>query len=175
MFTRRSLWWLLLATCSTHSVLFAARAQPFAVEETTIDRIHEGIRSGQTPCKQVFEGFVARARAYNGVCTKLVTADGKKIDRATGTGMRLGVVCEFMVKLAACDNAVSDGVNSQLKVLKALGAELVESVDPGYRDDPSIPNMEFTFQHALAEVIPFHMPEVLTWQKDSKPEFAVDG
>jgi len=91
-------------------------------------------------------------------------------------GMRIGVVREFMVKLSPSDASVSDGVNSQLKILKDLGAELVESVDPQYPDDPSIPNMAFTFQDALAEVIPFHMPEVLSWKNaDGKPEFEVPG
>ncbi|MET0659259.1 MAG: amidase family protein [Steroidobacteraceae bacterium] len=91
-------------------------------------------------------------------------------------GMRIGVVREFMVKLDPSDNAVSDGVNKELKVLQDLGAELVESVDPQDPDDPSIANMAFGFQEALAEVIPFHLPEVLSWKKeDGSPEFAVDG
>jgi amidase len=90
-------------------------------------------------------------------------------------GMRIGVVREYMVKLDPSDTAVSDGINGELKVLKELGAELVESVDPDYPDDPSIPNMAFSFQDALAEVIPFHLPEVLSWQKDGKPEFEVPG
>ena len=42
-----------------------------------------------------------------------------------------------------------------------LGAEIVESVDPLYPDDPSIPNMTYTFQQALAEILPFHFPEYL--------------
>lgn len=90
-------------------------------------------------------------------------------------GMRIGVVREYMVKHTPSDAAVSDGINRELKVLRDLGAELVESIDPQYPDDPSIPNMAFTFQDALAEVIPFHMPEVLSWKKDGKPEFAVPG
>jgi amidase len=90
-------------------------------------------------------------------------------------GMRIGVVREYMVKHTPSDAAISDGINRELKVLQSLGAELVESIDPGYPDDPSIPNMAFTFQDALAEVIPFHMPEVLSWKKDGKPEFAVPG
>ena len=60
-------------------------------------------------------------------------------------------------------------------MLQSLGAELVESTGPGYTDDPAIPNMAFTFEHAIAEVVPFHMPEILSWQKDGKPEFAVPG
>ena len=91
-------------------------------------------------------------------------------------GMRIGVVREFMEKLAPSDAAVSDGINGELKVLQELGAELVETVDPLYPDDPNIPNMEFTWQDALAETIPYQMPEVFSWQKpDGKPEFAVPG
>jgi amidase len=90
-------------------------------------------------------------------------------------GMRIGVVREFMVKLDPSDAGVSDGVNRELKVLKDLGAELVETVDPQYPDDPSIPNVAFSFNDALAEIIPFHMPEVLSWKKDGKPEFEVAG
>ena len=71
--------------------------------------------------------------------------------------------------------AVSDGINKELKVLKDLGAELVETVDPRYPDDPSIPNMAFTFNDAIAEIVPFHMPEIFSWKKDGKPEFEVPG
>ena len=54
---------------------------------------------------------------------------------------------------------------SELKVLQDLGAELVETIDPQYPDDPSIPNMAFTFKDAIAEILPFHMPEVFSWKK----------
>lgn len=90
-------------------------------------------------------------------------------------GMRIGVVREFMVKHTPALSPVSDGINRELKVLQDLGAELVETLDPQYPDDPAIPNMEFGFSEALAEIVPFHMPEVLHWVKDGKPEFSVDG
>ncbi len=90
-------------------------------------------------------------------------------------GLRIGVIRELMVKDSPSDAAVSDGINAELKVLKALGAELVESTDPKYPDDPSIPNMEFDFNQAIAEVLPFHMPEVFSSKKDGKPEFEVAG
>jgi Asp-tRNA(Asn)/Glu-tRNA(Gln) amidotransferase A subunit family amidase len=73
------------------------------------------------------------------------------------------------------DAVIVDAIAKELAVLKSLGAELVESTGPGYTDDPAIPNMAFTFEHAIAEVVPFHMPEILSWQKDGKPEFAVPG
>ncbi len=91
-------------------------------------------------------------------------------------GMRIGVMRQFMVKFTPGDAAVSDGIAKELAVLRELGAELVEATDPQYPDDPALPNMAFTFEHALAEIIPFHMPEVLSWKTaEGKPEFAVPG
>jgi amidase len=90
-------------------------------------------------------------------------------------GMRIGVIRELMVKDSPSDAAVSDGINRELKVLRDLGAELVETVDPQYPDDPSIPNMTFGFNQAFAELLPFHMPEIFSWKKDGKPEFEVPG
>lgn len=90
-------------------------------------------------------------------------------------GMRIGVVREFMVKHSPSHAPVSDGINKELKVLQDLGAELVETTDPEYPDDPAIKNMAFTFQDALAEIIPFHIPEVLSWKLKGKPEFSVPG
>jgi amidase len=92
-------------------------------------------------------------------------------------GMRIGIVREYMVKHSANDAATSDRVNEEIKrVLRdQLGAELVESHDPLYPDDPTIPNMAYNFQQALAEVLPFHMPEYLQASKDGKQLYAVEG
>ena len=69
-----------------------------------------------------------------------------------------------MVKHAANDAAVSDAVDAEIKkVLRdQLGAEIVESHDPLYPDDPNVPNMTYTFQDAMAEILPVHMPEYFT-------------
>ena len=48
---------------------------------------------------------------------------------------------------------MSDGVNRELKVLQGSGRGAGRDVDPQYPDDPSIPNMTFTFNDALAEII----------------------
>lgn len=79
-------------------------------------------------------------------------------------GLRIGIVREFMVKHAANDGAVSDLVDAEIKkVLRdQLGAQIVESHDPAYPDDPDVPNMTYTFQQALAEILPVHMPEYFT-------------
>lgn len=90
-------------------------------------------------------------------------------------GMRIGVIRELMVKAVPGHAAVVDGIERELKVLQSLGAELVETTDPQYPDDPAIPNMAFTFEEAMAEIIPFHMPEIFSSKKDGKPEFEVSG
>jgi amidase len=93
-------------------------------------------------------------------------------------GMRIGVVREFMVKHTKNDAAISDQIDNEIKAAlrDKLGAELIESVDPMYADDASIPNMRYTFQDAFREVLPHNAPEFF-FQKDSKGalEFAVPG
>ena len=90
-------------------------------------------------------------------------------------GMRIGVIRALYIKKSPGDAAVSDGINKELQVLKDLGAELVEDIDPKYPDDPSIPNMTFGFNDAFAELLPFHMPEIFSWKKDGKAMFEVPG
>jgi amidase len=100
--------------------------------------------------------------SYATVSTSSTVAPGTK-GRKPLAGMRIGIVREYMVKHAANDAAMSDRVNAEItKVLRErLGADLVESIDPRYPDDPAIPNMTYTFQQALAEILPFHFPEYL--------------
>ena len=93
-------------------------------------------------------------------------------------GVRIAVVREFMVKHVKNDAAISDQIDNEIKTVlrDQLGAELVESVDPLYGDDPSIPNLKYTFQDAFREILPHNVPEYF-WQKtpDGKLEFAVPG
>jgi len=76
-------------------------------------------------------------------------------------GVRVGIVREFMVKHTKNDVAISDQIDKEIKAVlrDKLGATLVESVDPMYPDDPSVPNMKYTFQDAMAEILPHVMPE----------------
>ena len=76
-------------------------------------------------------------------------------------GLRIGIVREFMVKHSPNDGAVSDLVDKEFKTTlrDRLGAELVESVDPQYPDDPDVPNMKYTFADAFAEILPISAPE----------------
>ena len=74
--------------------------QPFVLEEASIESIHNAIKSGQTTCSEVVQGYVARARAYNGTCSALVTADGAPIPAAHGA-VRAGAPIAFPTKTVA--------------------------------------------------------------------------
>ena len=74
--------------------------KPFQLLEASIDDVHAGIRSGATTCKQLVEGYLARARAYNGVCTMPVTADGAKIPKVAGV-VRAGKPLTFPTQSVA--------------------------------------------------------------------------
>ena len=104
------------------------------------------------------------------------------VDETTGsrplTGLRIGIIREYMVKHTQNDAAMSDLVNDEIvRVLRdELGAEIVESFDPDYPDDPEIPNMTYTFQQAIAEILPVHMPEFIQETNDAgEYRFAVPG
>jgi Asp-tRNA(Asn)/Glu-tRNA(Gln) amidotransferase A subunit family amidase len=90
-------------------------------------------------------------------------------------GVRIGVIRALFVKRTPGAAIVSDAINEELKVLQALGAELVEDLDPEYPDDPAIPNMAFGFDQAFAEVLPFALPEIFAWERDGKPQFTLQG
>jgi hypothetical protein len=61
------------------SALQSQAPTPFRVEEVTIAGLHAAIQSGQTTCRQVVQAYIDRAKAYNGVCTALVTPDGAPV------------------------------------------------------------------------------------------------
>jgi Asp-tRNA(Asn)/Glu-tRNA(Gln) amidotransferase A subunit family amidase len=93
-------------------------------------------------------------------------------------GMRIGIVREFMAKHTLNDVAISDQIDNEIKTVlrDKLGAELVESVDPLYPDDPEVPNMEYTFQDAFAEILAHTYPEYFyTTTSSGALEFAVPG
>lgn len=59
-------------------------ATPFRLEEATIEQLHAAIKTGQTTCVAVVQHYLARVRAYNGVASMLVTADGAPVPAAAG-------------------------------------------------------------------------------------------
>src|SRR5262245_31812483 len=62
----------------------AQAQQGFCLEEATMEQLHAAIRAGQITCVQVVQHYIDRVRAYNGVASVLVTADGKPVEAATG-------------------------------------------------------------------------------------------
>lgn len=92
-------------------------------------------------------------------------------------GVRLGVVREFMIAPSPNNVATNTQVDREIKAVlrDKLRATIVESVDPLYPDDPSVPNMTYTFQDAFAEVMPLGIPEYFSQQLNGGLEFAVPG
>src|SRR5689334_12143103 len=72
----------------------AAHAGEFHIQEASIDSIQNAIKSGDATCKQIVESYIARAKAYNGACSKLVTADGASVKSYLGP-TRAGVPLKF--------------------------------------------------------------------------------
>ncbi|HEY3910067.1 MAG TPA: amidase family protein [Stellaceae bacterium] len=58
--------------------------EPFRLEEATIDELHRAIRAGRTTVVEVVEHYIARARAYNGVASALMTREGAPVPAAPG-------------------------------------------------------------------------------------------
>lgn len=93
-------------------------------------------------------------------------------------GIRVAIVREFMVKHTKNDEAISDQLDQEIKsVLRdKLGATLVETLDPKYPDDPSVPNVAYSFRDAMAEVLPHTAPEFFfTTNEKGELEYAVPG
>src|SRR5689334_12141459 len=81
--TRIFMAWMLISVALIGAPVFAQQ-RTFRIEEASINDIQNAIRSGQTTCRQVVEAYLERAKAYNGVCTALLTPDGKPIPPSTG-------------------------------------------------------------------------------------------
>ena len=71
--------------------------KPFSLEEATIDELHEAIKAGRTTCVAVVHQYIERARAYNGVCSVLVTEEGAPVPEAAGT-VRAGAPLRLAVR-----------------------------------------------------------------------------
>jgi amidase len=87
-------------SCAAAGVLQSSQgATPggFEVEEASIGSIQAAIKSGQTTCKQVVQAYIDRARAYDGVCTALITPDGASVKSVKGY-IRAGAPIAFPVK-----------------------------------------------------------------------------
>lgn len=90
----------LLIECLLFGAAQAAPARRFELVEATIDDLHRAIRSGETTCLAVVRGYIDRAKAYNGVSDRLVTADGAPIASTTGA-VRAGSPLKFPAETVA--------------------------------------------------------------------------
>jgi amidase len=75
----------LLAVDSNMTPTFNSKPDDFRVEEVTIEDLHKAIRSGKTTCVNVVERYIERVRAFNGVCSMLITEDGAPVQEGIGT------------------------------------------------------------------------------------------
>ena len=62
----------------------AARRHRFHLMEATIADIQHAIQTREITCQELVQAYLERARAYNGVCTELVTQDGGPVPAVTG-------------------------------------------------------------------------------------------
>lgn len=85
----------------------AADAAPFELVEATIEDLHTAIRSGATTCQAVVRSYVDRAKAYNGVSDRLVTADGAPVPSASGV-VRAGAPLRFPTETIAIRTLLPD-------------------------------------------------------------------
>jgi len=92
-------------------------------------------------------------------------------------GKRVAVVREWMVKHTPNDVEISDRIDAEVKsVLRdQLGADLVETIDPDYPDDPTVPNVTYGFQDAMAEIMPQLRPNVFTRTSGGNQLYGVPG
>ena len=79
----------------------------FRVEEATIAELHQAIRDGRTTCVDVVKQYIARARAYNGPSSLLVTKDGANIPPATGT-VRAQAAIQFPTETVKASTLLPD-------------------------------------------------------------------
>src|SRR6267154_366524 len=84
-----------------------AKTVPFRLEEATIDDLHAAIRSGATTVVAVVQHYLARVRAYNGVASALVTADGAPVAEAAGV-VRGGAALKFPTQTVKASTILPD-------------------------------------------------------------------
>ncbi len=82
-------------------------AEAFQLEEATIADLHAAIREGRTTCVAVVQHYIARARAFNGPASLLLTADGAQVAPAVGT-VRAGAALRFPVETVAASTVLPD-------------------------------------------------------------------
>ena len=81
--------------------------KPFCLEEATIDEMHRAIQAGEITVVEIVKHYIARARAYNGVSSALVTEDRKPVPPARGT-VRAGSPVSFPTETVKASTILPD-------------------------------------------------------------------
>ena len=87
--------------------LLGQESGDFQPVEATISDIHNAIRTEQITCEELTQLYINRAKAYNGVCTQLVTEDGASVPPATGV-VSAGTPLEFPTETVAVSSFLPD-------------------------------------------------------------------
>ena len=91
-------------------------------------------------------------------------------------GMRIGIIRESMLLFPGvkADEPIVEAADKEIKEIlgKKLGATLVESVDPDWKPEPGMEQMNPSYSQALAQIVPVIYPELLyRLTPDGKPLF----
>jgi amidase len=108
--------------------LLRAQQDQFHVEEASITDIQNAIKSGKTTCEQVVRAYLARAKAYNGACTALLTKDGAPIPPSSGM-TRAGSLLKYPTQTVAASTVFPDLDQYQGLPLD-LGRMITSASDP---------------------------------------------
>ena len=84
-----------------------AKQAGFCLEEATIAEMQSAILSGKVTCVQVVTHYISRARAINGVASRLVTQSGAPVAAASGV-VRAGAALKFPTETIAVSDIYPD-------------------------------------------------------------------
>ena len=80
----------------------------FTLEEATIDQLQSAIQAGQVSCVEVVQRYIDRCRLYNGVATRLVTAQGADLAEQPAGTVRAGQPLSFPRQTVAASEFLPD-------------------------------------------------------------------
>jgi amidase len=152
-------------------------ARSFADTVHTLDAL-KSLKSGYFDARDPFTAIAKGLIPESPYSSFIVSAATLEKDPKPLKGVRIALLREHFLKPTPNQEAISDRIDHEVKTVlrDRLGAELVETIAAGYADDPDVPNVEYSFSDALAELLPRFMPEIFA-RKDAKGAlyFAVPG
>ena len=104
-------------------------AKDFELVEASINDLHAAVKIGSVTVTQVVESYIARAKAFNGVSSMLVTADGASVPATTGV-TRAGQELTFPTETIPVSDVLPTSTNTTGQPLN-LGAWRRQPQNPG--------------------------------------------